>query len=420
MAGQVAYQISCTINGVRQKFLLDTIEGNDVRSSSNMTSHPIYQGDIIGDHMYKTQSTVQISGSYSINAGTNLMLGNTANALATFEAVFETIKNKGIICELLKISNTNNKTLFLKRSNMALTDIHFTEQINSIEFDFTFKQIITTTAATNAANYTGDIAQNVGKFDDTDAYLPSFSAYTLSNFVTAVVNYGNICKIINETLQLTNEQTQQITTKIRMFGSNGLTSLGIANDIAKLIISSLASITQSNVDRLFADGFVSKLNTASLVQLLQGKDITNQAIVAYCEYLGKIYKKVNSLSDVITCYQISSSGEQTSTLLINNIYYEFEFKRNNVSDSYYLAVKNANADNPEYEISSCLCSSAVTNFTDCTLENMLFNTSKSFVYLLKAKNTDEHDLTNYYVVVSKIPAETFNNELIAIMNGVGN
>lgn len=419
MAGRYAVQISCTLNGVKQKFLLDTVNETKISTSSKLSSHPIAQGDYISDHMYRDQATISLSGSYSLNSGTNLNLGTGVTRLAVFQSIFETIKNQGIICEMLKISKDNSSnSRFLRRTNLVLTSIEWTEKITSLDFDFTFTQIITSEAATNAQNYTSDVEQNTGTFDSSDTYLPTVINSGTTNFYTAIITYNAICSKLNNELINVNTRTKNLANKIKAIGSSGLKSIGVSSTAASLISKCFASYDLNDCDKLFSQGFISNLNNDKLLSTLSGDEkVENSDIISFTNYLYSIYNKINSLNDNIVCHQCSSSGEQTYSLMIDNTYYNFEFTRNNTTNEYYLSVRNANSDNKEYSLSSVKCSSAATNFSDLTAANKLFKTANHTIFLLRLKGSSETNMTNYYVLLSKIDPSSFCSSLNALIYG---
>lgn len=419
MAGRYAVQISCTLNGVRQKFLLDTVEPTSITSSSNLSSHPIAQGDIISDHMYRAQTTINLSGSYSLNSGTNLNLGSSVTRLAVFQSIFETIKNQGIICELLKISKDNaSNSRFLRRTNLVLTNIEWTEKITSLDFEFTFTQIITSEAATNAQNYTGDVEQNTGSFDTSDIYLPTVIESGVTTFYGAILNFNAVCSKLNDEFININTKSKNLANKLKALGVSGMKSIGVSQTVASLVSKCFSSYDLNDCDKLFSQGFISNLNSDKLLNIFSGDDkVDNAEILLFSNYLYSIYSKINSLNENVICYQCSSSGEQIYSLLIDNIYYEFSFTRNNTTNEHYLSVRNANADNKEFSLSSMKCSTAPTNFSDLNASNKLFKTTNYSIYLLKTKNSNASNLTNYYVLLTKVDPSTFCSELNAIIYG---
>ena len=419
MAGRYAVQVSCTLNGVRQKFLLDTVNETKIDTKSELSSHPIAQGDYISDHMYRTQTVISLDGSYSLNSGSNLNLGTGVTRLAVFQSLFETIKNQGIVCELLKISKDNSSTSrFLRRTNMVLTGISWTEGINNLGFTFEFTQIITSDAATNAENYTGDISENTGTFDSTDEYLPSIINSGVTSFYNSVLTFNAINSKLNNQLISVNTRTQKLANKIKTLGSGGLRALGIDSSIAILVSKCFSSYDLNDCDKLFSQGFINNLNNDKLLSTLSGDDeIKNSDIISFTNYLYSIYSKINSLADNIICYQCASSGEQNYSVLIDNVYYIFSFSRNNTTNNYYLSVRNANSNNEEYVLSSLLCSSAVTNFSDLNNSNRLFKTTNYYVYLLKSKGSDISNMTNYYVILSRVEPESFCLALDSLIYG---
>lgn len=416
MSAQYACQISCYLNGIKQRFLLDTINKVVVNTSSELTSHPIAQGDYVGDHMYRDQATLRLDGEWSISSGSNLNLGSKQTKLISFQSIFETIKNKGIICEILQISkNENSSNRFLKRTNMVLTDITWQEGITNVEFNFTFKQLITTDAATNASNYL-NVTQNLGTFDSSDSYLPSYDVMIRNSFTSLTINYIGIISTLIKDIFYQNENTFALYNRMKMLGERGFSSLGFTSNESSIIANVMSSYSLSEGDKLFYNGFYGLINSTSYSRKYNSKSIKNSDIINAAKYILAIYNKIMVLSNDISVYQPSSSGEQTSLLLINNNTYEFSFKRNNTNETYYLSIKNANADNKEFMTSSIYCQSAVNSFSNCTGLNHLLKLNKTYVYLAKAKDLVDTNLTNYFIIMTNILPIQFSQELSVIIN----
>ena len=82
MSAGIAYKITCTIDDKETTILLDTINETSVNTSSNLTQHPIVNGDMVADHMYKDPITISLSGSFSLNGGTLMNISSTGSSLS--------------------------------------------------------------------------------------------------------------------------------------------------------------------------------------------------------------------------------------------------------------------------------------------------------------------------------------------------
>lgn len=159
---------------------LDTVEACVVNTSSNITQHPAMDGFIIGDHMYRNPVTMSVSGIIGLNGSNSINVTSNGSKLAAIQKVFEDIKNNGTLCVITKIHSVTKNTSFIQRSNMALTSIQWTENINTLQYSFTFTEVMT-------ASY------NVQQIVDTeDPYLPDITQLQTSNFVGTSLDWGTL------------------------------------------------------------------------------------------------------------------------------------------------------------------------------------------------------------------------------------
>jgi hypothetical protein len=175
-SGEYRTVITASLFGNNQRYIeLDTCREKNVKESSTIPSRPIQNGQVMSDHMYRDPDEVTISGAFSLDGRmsyesrdcftvANIITdGNPAvsdgkigsqemGALADFgsadrlgriERVFKFIKDNGILCDLTMVSGSGDGSVrFLRRRNMALQSISWTERYNSMSYDFTFKEIM--------------------------------------------------------------------------------------------------------------------------------------------------------------------------------------------------------------------------------------------------------------------------------------
>ena len=172
-----AVVISCFLNKEdkeRTSFILDTVDDTSIDSSSSITMHPVVSGDMIADHMYNDPDTMQVRGSFSLNGSKGIVVDGSGSRLANFEDVFEDIKSRGVMCDIVKVhipnnDLTNQQPRFKLRQNMVLTSISFVEKINSVNFTFNFKQALTV-----------DVEET--PIDNDDEFLPYITEPNTLNF----------------------------------------------------------------------------------------------------------------------------------------------------------------------------------------------------------------------------------------------
>ena len=184
MAGKIAVQLKCSINGKQTTFIIDTVSSYEVTTTSTITTHPIVSGDEVADHMYRNPIQISMSGTFSLNAGTKFTYGSGSSKFSSIESLFEQIKNEGILCELVKMStsDSDNKVQFSKRSSMALTSITWTEKENSLGFRFSFNQAMLVKVSSTPVQ---------SSKSDTE-YLPTFSDAIYGSFSDELLDYDAV------------------------------------------------------------------------------------------------------------------------------------------------------------------------------------------------------------------------------------
>lgn len=181
-------------------FPIDLLNDRTVNANSHVATQPMQRGDYMADHMYRDPVNLTISGQFSMN-GRNLnnksyAFMSTNNRLSDIQKTFEYIKNHGILCNIMTIATDidmadsadagkydANNTRFITRENMALEGINWTEKVNSLAFNFSFKEVITV----------DEIEYEV---DSTDKYLPNPNLPTEAAFGTLLMDSQDLPKIV--------------------------------------------------------------------------------------------------------------------------------------------------------------------------------------------------------------------------------
>lgn len=212
--------IGANINGNTVYFDLDTCTERSVSSNAVIPQYPVESGVTISDHMYRNPRTLTLSGSFSLNRGaedkqemytlTSIMQDwtqderqawlesdgselkglNANDRLSAIQTVFEWIQANGILCDIYmqdKLS-TNASTRFKSRKNMALQNISWRENYNSMQYTFTFMEVINISALSSFETYTYK-----GDYDDIN--LPA-----TRSLGEVLVDTGGLVKLVIETL----------------------------------------------------------------------------------------------------------------------------------------------------------------------------------------------------------------------------
>ena len=208
--------------------LLDTINDVRITTSSTITEHPVPTGDIVADHMFKNPATMDISGSISLAGSSQNVLGSEGNKLVNFQELFEKIKNTGTLCTIYKLNTLTNDIRFVKRDRMALNNITWVERINTLDFTFSFRQIL----AVTIQEYDVDI---------NDAYLPNVTEPKTLSFTDTLLDWDQVDKAVYSTLISFKLVADDFVTYMAGATKTALVALGVSLVTAKVVISFVGS-----------------------------------------------------------------------------------------------------------------------------------------------------------------------------------
>lgn len=410
-----------------QTAVLDTVNDVQVTTSSEITTHPIVTGDLVADHMIRQPSTMTISGNFSMNGSKAFVVDNDGAKLTNIQTLFETINKEGILCSIVKVSieggiNTESKSKarFLQRNSMALTNIQWTEQINSMGYNFTFTEVITI----EVQEYDVDIS---------DSYLPDINEPVSLNFTEALLDWNDIDTRVTQALSEVNLITQDFLSYLSSLTATSLVAIGVATAIALTIVSICGAIGPAGwiivaigAAVAVVVGIVNWIKKTvnsrkyKIAQFQKYKDDrkNQQEVQRFSNFVGELHQELTELNTALKVYQLSSSGAQECLVTIDNNLYVFTFTKNNTTNSYDLKITDV--DYQDVGNGTKNVKSAFSSLSDCTDDNYLFRSAEygSRVYLLKNtenEDFDENDLTNYYIFVSSIKMSEYNNTIQKII-----
>lgn len=215
--------IGAKLNGRLCYFDLDTCTEKSLSSTATVPQYPVEDGVTVADHMYRNARTLTLSGSFSL-AGRNSYENNNlytkdniigelkggdkswdqwfeedagelkdlngVNRLEAIQKVFEYVQAKGILCTVMMCSGKpgSENTRFKVRDNMALTNISWREQYNSMSYSFTFTEVIT--------------VSKLGVFEtfNYESLYPETSLPATKSLGEVVNESGSLYKIVLESL----------------------------------------------------------------------------------------------------------------------------------------------------------------------------------------------------------------------------
>lgn len=444
--------IKTNIDNEDKYLYFDYVEDNKITLSSQITTHPLVNGDIIADHMYIEPISFNFSGTFSLygnkkgfevismnnpeeNIGYNY--GDSTNTrLAYIENLFERIKNEGIMCTLLKRSNDGDTSRFKMRDNMVLTNISWTEKQASVDFDFTFTEALTASVA--ELEYDKDIV---------DSSLPVLSNPSSSNFTDEFINEADI---LNATISILQDEKliedkflNNLVEFIKTYYSGvligaavGVGAILIAAKVIALVAGSLIAAGPVGWIVLAAVGAACIVAGAiyGIIQFIRKRNYKVKKFKNYkneskkkreserfMELIGNIIERCRQLNDKIQVYGFGLNEPQTCFFNINNYGYYFTFNKRNENSIYGLNITDF--DENQKPIVTNISEKAVGNLNEINPSNLILNENGVTVYLVNKKREElkyrekpatkkeldeaEKDLKNYYVIVSSLDLNRF-------------
>lgn len=333
--------------------MLDAVDNFQVTGQNEMTSHPMVTGDVVGDHIIVQPCQITFNGTISLNAS------SPVKSLSSIQKTFEDLKDNGTLCTVAKVKTANNEFRFLKRNNMVLTGIVWTEHINSVDFNFTFNQaLLDNVAVTQVA---------AGKF------LPDIVEPRTLTFQGTLISteelYNEIIKALIDS-GIVDEQflEQAITSGMWILGGAALSALsiiglgaaGIGIAAGSAIAGTAAVAAVSSM--IPVAGWVVAAGIGVAVAAWGIANLITEAIEAgnlkfkafktdfedyeeeraenerFASMMDQIYTQVSVVNDWFRCYGFDSDDPQECMLNIGGTYHVFTLTRNNVASSWSCAI----------------------------------------------------------------------------------
>lgn len=404
-----------TVEETPRVIILDCINESSVTATSTLTSHPTVLGDNVGDHMYREPISYGLSGVFATNGSQGLVIEGEKPSLQDMQSIFEEIKNKGILCEIvrIKVDGPDRRPTFQVRHSMALTSITWREQINSLAFNFTFNEVL---------------QAEIEEFDvdKSDENLPNVTSPNNLSFTDALIDWDQVDKAIVAICEDEGLITQDFKQFAMGFTASALIAIGIGAVVAKIVVAATSAIP---IVGQIIFGITAVVMFAICIQKICEKieaqrkfriqifDASRDAkkneaeMKRFANLVSGIHEKFYALNDKILVKQMSSNEEQEVIVTIGDSFYTFTFLKNNTSGKYavdikYVAETEINVKTG-YDVSA-----SPTNWYDCNGKNRLFvaeNTGEEVYMIFNGEESERNDLTKYYIVISSIDPEEFNN-----------
>lgn len=429
--------------------LLDTVEATGINSTSTITMHPTVFGTPIADHMYRNPVTVNLNGTFSLNGKKGIVIEHGHGSLRRVEEMFEELKNKGVDCTITKIMTDNHDAAqFAVRTHMVLQAIHWVENVNTVDFNFTFQEVLVADV----------IEANV---DPDDRFAPNINYAKAANFSDTLLDWDMIDEevirqlwdfdlIAKDFLELLGTMTASsfislaIGAAVAIALANTLLALGLAASsipVVGIVITATIAIA-AGIFTIFKEIKKQAYRIKAFKYYKNGKKQNNE-VKRFADFYESIHNKIRALDGVVKVYTINNDGPQETILSIGGNYYIFNFEKHNISqggDDYAYSLKVTDID--DNLVSNVNTNYAIESFMDGTPDNCIIKasvTNGNYVYLIyspesksraiaaeNAKITtsnpkddlqnaivvdDRNDLRNYMICTSAMNPEDFTNAL---------
>lgn len=373
---------------------LDCINDITVNSQSQITQFPLVSGKISADHIIQQPRTVTMSGKFGRNAsysGTNTTIEET---FKNIQRLFERIKNQGYLCTIQKVHReTTDFETFDELKNMVLTSITWTEQNNTMNFNFTFTEVLLVSVVT-------------ATYEDADKNAPAYGELQTAN--------ANQVWFTEERVNWLEGQANNVLKFWENAESEALADTPNLGILGTMIYSIATSIIGNNVEKKDEQAakeieqWASDPQKVSAMQAAVNKLYSSLNVYTISEDRDQIMY----LDDLGIKFIIQKNKVSSGTCQVNVYDYNRNMLIGQTSNAYAANwnFKNSKpiADIGEYHIHWMLKDSEL-RFLDSDSESVT-----------NQKKKERRNLTHYMIVVTKETPETFiakANDLIAFALG---
>jgi len=446
-----------------EEFIFDLVKSKSISKSVDITTHPLINGDLVGDHLYKQALTMQVNGTFSLNGSKYSTYYGEKDRLSNIQELFEKFMDSGTVLNLKTSDKDNNMvTRFLERVNMVLESINWTENYNSLDYTFGFKQIMfadiqeepekvlaenTLLALTDAVplDFSSEIfneeelAKIIMKIF-TEGGLGTTSFWRDTNFELVFKNYLSAALIAiigaivvkfliaaGVTIAYIATTAATATAISSAAGPIGWIALGVVAIVAVVGFAIWGIVKEAN--RRFKN-----INKFKFFRNSKKREKEEARFRKLFEYLAG---EVKQIGNYMRAYDITSDQNQELLTYIDNNYYVFKFTRNNTTASEnekgYYSLEIVNVQGKTVSYGGKIDAIGHGDFQEAAGNFILKTDNNHYVYLMNKKiaeikgtyttNTSkttspalqqklkeaQFDLRNFYILESEFEIAEFNN-----------
>lgn len=426
----------------------DVMDPLQVALRSDVSAHPLVEGNTLADHMITQPTSLTLTGKFSLTGTHFTEFEGPKERLANVEDTFERALKEGRFCKVMTIGkedagSRNGKIRFVQRDKLVINDIRWTEHLNSLDFTFGFTEVLTAQVLT--VEYVKDVR---------DPNLPDLTEPVTLDFTDEYIDFkwleGFLLQLAEQKGLISKQAAQAIATtgKVASWVGTGAavggaitigaslaaigtaitagtswTGVGLAIGAGLLVVGGLIYL----IGKLTETAGNQELHEAEEAEAAQ-QDIDEVRVLKdtqkFNNWKSETFKAIDELEKTITLYGITSNTAQECLLQIDNEYYTFIFSKS--AGGWSLRVVTIDDE----EVASQGVLTGLSSISECTTSNRLFRTSSGkWVYLMcpivslmkengrsqTELNEAKRDLTNYHILISENDLNKFNQKLETII-----
>ena len=362
------------LNGVSLVF--DLIDSKSISKSVDITTHPLVNGDLVADHMYKNATIESLSGVFStINSdknwnqtkenGISSKLSLDENDYLSFvQELFEFLMDNGIMMSIStakwqgKGVGATKVSRFKERNNMVIKSINWTEKYNTMDFSLEFMEVLTAGVQEAVPITTTDPTLPA----QTDAIPTSLSEVGIdtSKIVPIIINILYDQELVESKFLSSLESSLNSGEYVAVFAAGGIGAIIGVGVMALLSAGPLGLLIGAAVGLILGIAYgiyksvkALKASRANIAKFKYYKDPQKRKKEEerFLKLISNLSNQLISKLNFIYAYKISSNTDQEMMCNIDNNTYIFKFTKNNTTgtrnvdlqlydeklDTYYLA-----------------------------------------------------------------------------------
>lgn len=434
---ELTYDENFNVSSITRTISLSNVSEPSATLTNTITTHPIVNGDMVADHGYKQPLTLAFNATVALKGNKGITLDNVEISPLEAINIFEAIKNNLYICKIAQISLLNSSDVRFKQySNMVITSLTHTEYINTVEFMFSWQQVLL-------------VDVDIPKAAIDDEFLPTIDVPKPSMFTDTLIDWSVVDASIINCLKDNGLVEDNFLSYLALMvndeawlGAVIVASIGAGAALAATLIQTgaivggaiKAAITialgsnpvgwiviAAGAAVALVIGLVGIFKRAAERQKYLFEPFTfdenddkhnEEEATRFTKFLIDMHTQFEQLNNEILVYQIGSNDDQEVIVAIDNLYYTFKFTTNNIEHTVICDVfdMDNNVVTTMQDVSS-----APISFFDCNTNNVLFTTStNTYVYIINCSK-DTFKLMDCYIFVSTINPQDFDKILTEII-----